>query len=257
MSIQKPFHRIYRPVVNTRRNHRYSSVAYLSDKDYADTPEMYTRAFTMIQKELQDLFYYVEPADLNLKTYSLRIQALFVRVCIEVEANFKAILSENKYESTAPSNWTIKDYRKINKTHHLSSYKVTFPIWSGCKAEFSPFDQWSNNLGDLSWYRIYNKCKHNRYGTMAKANFESLLNAFSALFVLLSAQFWTESYEPGSCLLAVSNPDGYYPDKFGIGDYMLIDFPDDWKEEELYDFDWNELSVEQDKFMKFNYDAIN
>ena len=47
---------------------------------------------------MEDLFSYVEPADNNKKTFSYKIQQLFIRVCIELEANFKAInllLSQN------------------------------------------------------------------------------------------------------------------------------------------------------------------
>lgn len=248
MSISKPFHRTYRPFSNNR------DAYYIFDREYAVDPGMYTRSFIMLQKELLELFDYVEPADTNLKTYSLKIYSLFVRVCIEVEANFRAILSENHFTLESPRNWTKRQYRIINKSHHLSSYKVTFPIWSGKKSEFVPFNQWKNTSGDLEWYAVYNECKHNRYGSMPKANFEALLNAFSALFIILSAQFGTEAYAPGSCMFAVSNPEGYYPDKFGIGDYLLIDFPDDWTDDELYDFDWRALSESPSRFQKYNYD---
>jgi hypothetical protein len=52
-----------------------------------------------------------------------------MRICIEVEANFKAILNENIY-SKDEKDWNMDDYKKINITHHLSSYKVTLPIWN-------------------------------------------------------------------------------------------------------------------------------
>lgn len=53
------------------------------------------RAFLLVQKDLQELFDYVEPADKKLCCYSYRIHELLMRTCIEVKANCKAILSEN------------------------------------------------------------------------------------------------------------------------------------------------------------------
>ena len=80
-----------------------------------------------MQNDLVRLFEIIEPADVNLSTYSYRTHALLIRSCIEAEANFKAILKENMYR---PANrkgdpihdkrWNIKNYRIINKTHHLS-----------------------------------------------------------------------------------------------------------------------------------------
>ena len=94
MSQPKPFHRNYRAFVQGP-NSGYNQWAYIIDRDYAESPEHYVRAFLLLQKDLQTLFEYVEPSDQNLKTYSFRIHELFMRSCIELEANFKAILKEN------------------------------------------------------------------------------------------------------------------------------------------------------------------
>jgi hypothetical protein len=64
---------------------------------YAQSPEHYVRAFLMILNDLQEILDFVEPADQNLSCYSYRIHALLLRACIEVEANCKAILKENRY----------------------------------------------------------------------------------------------------------------------------------------------------------------
>lgn len=94
MSYSKPFHRNYRGFANVP-NSGHSQGAYIVDPNYAESPEHYVRAFLLIQKDLENLFEYVEPADDNLDTYSFRIHELFLRSCIEIEANFKAILKEN------------------------------------------------------------------------------------------------------------------------------------------------------------------
>ena len=69
------------------------------DHNYSDHPEHYTRAFAILQKDIIGLFEYIEPSDINLVTYSFRIHELLVRTCIEVEANFKAILREKYFQS--------------------------------------------------------------------------------------------------------------------------------------------------------------
>ena len=67
------------------------------DPRYAQDPEHYVRAYLLLQKDLEELFDYVEPSDQNLNCYSYRTHELLLRACVEVEANCKAILLENGY----------------------------------------------------------------------------------------------------------------------------------------------------------------
>ncbi|AXE96107.1 hypothetical protein CUJ90_28190 [Paraburkholderia terricola] len=70
---------------------------YLLHPKYATDPRHYVRAFLLLQEDILDLFSYVEPSDVNLNTYSHRIQQLLIRACIEVEANFTAIFLDNGF----------------------------------------------------------------------------------------------------------------------------------------------------------------
>ena len=83
---------------------------YIKHPKYANSPEQYIRAFLLLQKDLQLLFDYVEPSEINLTCYSYRIHELLLRACVEVEANCKAILLENGYQKDAEMNMT--DYKK-------------------------------------------------------------------------------------------------------------------------------------------------
>ena len=221
MSHSKPFHRNYRGFVNGS-NSGYSQWAYIHDPDYAESPEHYIRAFLLIQKDLQNLFEYVEPSDDNLNSYSFRIHDLLLRSCIEIEANCKAILKENIYNPTDKQGnplpeklWNIHNYRIINNTHHLSSYKVSIPIWDGTQSTFEPFANWAGNAtnAELSWYQAYNSSKHDR------------------------------KYD-------------HYLGEPALGEFFRIEFPNDWSEEEKYNFDWAELKKEPDRFQKIDYDKI-
>jgi len=259
MGLQKPFHRIFREFIKSN-NSGYSSWSYVVDKQYAKNPYHYTRAFLMIQEDVQKLFEYIEPADINLKTYSHRIHELLMRICIEVEANFKAILRENIYSPTSKQGksiphekWNINDYSKINISHRLDGYIVELPLWNGKQSKYQPFKEWENN-GSLSWYQAYNKCKHDRNENFELANLQNLLAAFAGLFALLSSQFGTQDFEPGSTFLSMEGG-GYYEGSFGIGGYLKIEFPSNWPDHEKHNFDWSVLKLQSERFEKFDYNS--
>jgi hypothetical protein len=94
VSLSKPFHRNVRAMKPTP-NSGYSGWAYIEDPDYAKNPEHYVRALILIQNDLMSIFEYVEPSEEGRSAYSYRIHALLMRTCVEIEANFKAILEEN------------------------------------------------------------------------------------------------------------------------------------------------------------------
>jgi hypothetical protein len=145
MSFGKPFHRNYRGIKPGFQS-GYSGWAYIHDREYAKNPEHYVRAFTLIQSDLQSIFEYIEPSNECRPAYSYRIHALFMRTCIEVEANFKAILEENIFTPPKRS-LNITDYRRVDATHHLSSYEVILPIWNGTSPTFKPFESWKARRG--------------------------------------------------------------------------------------------------------------
>jgi len=252
MTIKKPYHRNCRQFVDGH----YSEGGrwqYMVHPDYAKSPEHYVRAFLLIQKDLQTLFDYVEPADVNMDCYSYRIHELLMRTCMEVEANCKAILKENIYSKEKYLN--MGDYKKLNVTHGLSSYKVRLPIWDGVSHIRQPFGNWADNE-PLVWYSAYNSTKHDRHNEFKNANFKNLIDAVCGLLVILSSQFHTNDFSPGPTLLACEG--GYHNDgmECAIGDYFRINFPNDWPKEDRYDFNWQNIQDEQHLFQKINYDEI-
>jgi len=62
-----------------------------------------------------------------------------IRTCIEVEANFKAILRENTFNPKKEEKWwNINDFKVVNKTHHLDAYGIGIYFWEGDKIEITP-----------------------------------------------------------------------------------------------------------------------
>ncbi|MBI2331393.1 MAG: hypothetical protein HYU84_04385 [Chloroflexi bacterium] len=250
--VNRPYRRTCRQFVNGR----YSG-QYLTHPKFAQSPEHYIRGFLLLQKDLQELFDYIEPADENLVCFSYRVHALLLRACVEVEANCKAILKENGYTKKNKKGEEIDmnmgDYKKINATHHLSSYQVKVPYWNGTKFIRSPFVNWSTG-GKLDWYEAYNTAKHDRLSGFKQATFDHLLDACCGVLVILSAQFHREDFSPSSSLLALEGPnDGM---ESGIGEYFRVKFPDDWSQDLRYDFDWQILKDEPDPFQTIDYSQI-
>ena len=213
---------------------------------FANEPEHYVRAFVLIQKDLQDIFEYVEPADANICCYSYRIHALHMRTCIEIEANFKAILVENGY--SGPGDWNMKDYSKLEQTHKLSAYECKLPVWRGVQHTRKPFSSWSTGA-KLSWYEAYNAAKHDRHDQFPQANFNNLLDAICGLVALLSSQFHTWEFSPSPPRLALEGIGGP-PQGFdsAIGEYFHVKFPTVWPAADQYDFDWPSMKSEPDPF---------
>jgi hypothetical protein len=234
-----PFRRTCRQFVDGT----YSNGQYISHPKFALDPEHYVRAFTLIQKDLFELFDYIEPSDTNLSCYSYRIHELHMRTCIEIEANFKAILRENGYSRSG--DWNMKDYKKLEATHLLSAYEVKFPVWHGAASSRTPFAPWATG-GGLDWYQAYNDAKHDRHDKFSRASFGNLLEAICGLVVILSAQFHTEDFsKSGGAIVWGGPPAGY---NNAIGDYFLVKFPTTWPTADRYDFDWQSLSQNADPF---------
>lgn len=261
MSLSKPYKRTVRLLTNgTYTNDGHWQ--YLIHPDYASEPQHYVRAFLIIQEELLQLFEYIEPCDQNLETVSLKIQGLLIRVCIEIEANFTAILKENQYSEKG--NWRLdKDYKLIEYTHQLSAYKVKLPLWKGEHTVVTPFKNWSNksdtNWHVLEWYQAYNKSKHDRHNHFDKATLRNLLHATAGLVSLLSSQFMSESYSPRAKGLSIGGGYSYgYDPAFStsIGGYFKVKYPDNWDDNEQYGFNWQEICDQPNPIDILDYDRV-
>lgn len=238
-------------------NAGYSSSAYVKDLEYAISPGHYTRAYLLIQKDLEELFEFVEPSPESEKAFSYRIHELLMRTCIEVEANFKAILNENTYVPTVNHFGPIYNmgvYKKVNTTHHLSSYEVLLPIWNGPRRIWKPFQGWGQNTG-IDWYQSYNASKHDRQQAFKEANLEMLISAVAGLLVLLSSQFQDDEFSAGSVMLSVRGYD-YHELSPALGSLFRIAYPTDWPDDEMYDFNWSTLKNDPERFQKFDYNTV-
>jgi hypothetical protein len=144
----------------------------------------------------------------------------------------------------------MKHYKKINASHHLSAFEVKLPFWHGEKNIRRPFEMWSS-FGRLPWYQAYNETKHDRHIGFSKATLDHLIDSVCGVVTIICAQFSTAQFD--YVLTTGDLPDGYH---LTIGRYFTVRFPNDWPEEERYDFDleWSaHLRHEEDPFQNFPY----
>lgn len=248
MPINRPYRRTCRQLADGSYANDGNS-RYVRHSAFAVDGRQYIRAFMLLQKDILELFNYVEPGDKNLCCYSFRIHELHMRVCIEVEANCKAILTENNYVKAGGGDLDMNDYRKLNATHHLSSYEVRMPYWHGNQHTRTPFAAWAG-VGGLDWYQAYNAAKHDRHNEFARSNFANLLQAMSGLVAVVSAQFHTYDFLP-DVQVGEAGPDGGFD--ITTGGYFHVKFPTDWPMADRYVFSWRIHEKEPNPFQVLTF----
>lgn len=248
MAVEKPYYRTFR--MFSDGDYTLSGRSrYILHPSFAKSPENYIYASKLIIGDLKALFEYIEPSDQNLNTYSYRIHSLYIRTCIEIEANFKAILLENEYCKNAGRRLNISDYKKLESTHFLSKYAVIFPRWNGESYKRFPFKRFE--VGESpQWYSSYNAVKHDRNKTFIEANLLNLTDSIAALATILTAQFGSVSFEKGDILYSIGSNDSFESSPTG---YLRMEYPQSIPEEDRYGFDWNQLSESPAPFQKIDF----
>ncbi|RJE46553.1 MULTISPECIES: hypothetical protein [unclassified Dehalobacter] len=237
MSLNKPYFRIVRP----------GSEGYYEDPRYANDRISLCRGYYLIINDLKKIFEYVEPSEENLNVYSHRIYELFLRTSTEFEANCKGILLSNGYNQR---NLNIIDYFNIEKCSKLSEYSVKLDIWRSGKKIFEPFKEWKNGYS-LKWYQKYNNVKHDRHNNFKDATLGNLLESMAGLLCILYSQFsYNAFFTYNECMMYHSDDEGY---SFVDDSLFSIKEANSWVDDEKYDFNWVELSKEENPFNKFNF----
>lgn len=251
MALRKPYAQTVRQLVDGSYENGGNG-RYVKHCQYSASGQSFVRTFLLLQKDLLEIFEYIEPSASNMNTYSLRNFALLLRLCTEIETNYKEILRANVF---TPQDWarlTMDDYRLINKSHFLSGYKARLPHLDTGVRTRQPFKAWEEGRS-LDWYKAYNDVKHNRSEMLSQASLNSVVDAFCALAILIAAQYLGEDFSHVDYLVAEnSDADNFESMQDG---YTLVKFPN-IPETERYEFDWHELSQRKNPVQKFNYDDL-
>ena len=147
-------------------------------------------------------------------------------------------------------NLDITDYYKINKVTKLSDFEVAIHVWSPERKILKPFENWANDH-QLSWYKAYNKAKHDRHINFQKANLENTMLAIAGLLIILYSQFGVNVFCPyQDAFMSNTDDDGFvYVDG---STFFSIKEPK-WLEAEKYTFDWNTLKIQVEPFQQCTF----
>ena len=181
--------------------------SYVSEQFLQDV-----RAYQNIQYSLDGLFNYIEPSASNLSAYGHKIRELLILACTEVECLLVKTLVDNGYEQK--DRYSTSDYIKCKDILGLDKFDVTLVQYPSVKV-FRPFHNWKaeSPTKSLPWYNAYNAVKHNRSDNITGANLEHLLDAISAIHILLESQYgkgiferWNSQTEDRSVYKTVARP---------------------------------------------------
>lgn len=170
------------------------------------------RAYRNIQNSLDELFNYIEPSIVNFSSFGHKIRELLILACTEVEYLLLKMLTENGYPQKKIFQTT--DYIECKNILKLDCFEVELSQYSDLKI-FKPFADWdrSKPTKSLPWYDAYNSVKHNRGDNITQANLEHLLDAISAIHILLESQYgnkiftkWQSLTEDRSMFYTVKAP---------------------------------------------------
>lgn len=170
------------------------------------------RAYRTIQEGLDTLFNYIEPTAHNLNVYGHKIRELLILSCTEVEHLLLKMLTDNGY--ARKDRYSTNDYIKCKEILGLGEYKTILNSYRDLKI-FQPFASWckTSPTQTLPWYNAYNAVKHNRSDNIHSANLEHLLDAISAIHILLESQYgqgifqrWTSRTEDRSIFNTTTAP---------------------------------------------------
>ena len=182
---------------------------------------------------------------------------MLLRAATEFETNCKRILESNGYRKRGKNkNLTVKDYFKINQSSKLGNYVVFLISWSPKKKLLIPFKEWKDkkewkdNDCSLPWYQAYNNVKHDRHKEFPKASLENALCAIAAFYVILFSPFvFTTGIHSTGRDCFVNWEEG----TISTAGHIFEVVPPRWTEEEVYNFDWNEIKNEPEPFARFPF----
>lgn len=196
----------------------------------------------LIIDDFERLFEYVEPHSSNENVFSHRIYELLLRTCTEVESCCKGILVANGYVAKS-----MNEYKKIEQSSHLSGYTVQYSNWLPMVYSTQPYASWATG-STLPWYEAYNNVKHNRSQNFQLASIKNLLDAISGLLCIIHSQIGDAVQQVFESNIYYSNVDD---DEVLVRSFRIIPFQ--FHDSEKYDFDWNNLKTDPNRFQRFQF----
>lgn len=141
--------------------------------------------------QLRDMLYCIYPDLSHFHVFGNRQRELLLLSCTEIESAWRSILRENQSNPAATlGRLTTNDYIKIKDPLRLEKWSLEFTYFPQF-GTLTPFSGWDAQkpTASLPWYDAYNSVKHDREGSIHQAALGHVVNAISALYIMVAAQF--------------------------------------------------------------------
>ncbi len=188
---------------------------------------LYWNYFLALESDLERLSRYVEFAEHNYSTYSIEIAHLFLAAAAEVDVVAKQLCTRHRPKPKADN---VNAYYDILTAAYpgIEHMEVTIPRYG---LILKPWDTWKKNAPP-PWWSDHNKVKHRRSDYFHAAHLQNVLNAMSALLLVVvllhkdrTAQPWIapvpvllnapEALVKQSLLIGVGHPVLRFPEPEG------------------------------------------
>ena len=231
MALTKPYPKIYRHgPPNTLDPFFDDSQSQLGRNNIA--------AYELLKSDLKEIFEFIEPSATNYSAFSHRNYEILLRACTEVESLCKQIFTANGQNADNIIQFSDLDGAMKLSSYIVKSYGFLYP-------EFSPFDSFFSSTPrqdrSPSWYKAYNKVKHNRQDNFSFASLNNAIEAVGGVYVLLVAMYGMGFDHT----LKMSWHHHHMVDTPTF--FRVLDYPK-WDATENYVYDWNILKLEADNF---------
>jgi hypothetical protein len=200
-------------------------------------------SYALLKQDLARIFEFIEPSEKNFDVFSHRIFELLLRACTEVEAICKLIFEANGIVLDQRDTNMIR-YSDLEGAMRLSEISVECTVVR--HHPFTPFESFrhpARSERSPTWYRAYNKVKHNRPGEFPAASLRSVIHAVGGVYALLVAQIG-----PNFDDLLKIDPSG--PGFLVVPSLFSLERLPAWNQDEIYDFDWELLSKNREPYQK-------
>ena len=141
--------------------------------------------------QLREILYCVHPDKSHLNVFGNRQRELLLLSCTEIESAWRSIFRENRSNPTAPlGRLSTNDYVRLKEPMRLDEWSVEL-VYFPQFGTLTPFLGWEAQrpTASIPWYDAYNCVKHDREGSISQGTLGHVVNAISALYIIILAQF--------------------------------------------------------------------
>lgn len=150
---------------------------------------MHWKYFIALEKDLETISRYIELDPLNYSAFSTELSKIFLSSSSETDVVLKQLCNKIEPSKTCTN---IDEYSGVI-TLKMPDFLDEFVYIVRSSIELKPWKGWSRG-NSPTWWRAYNKVKHERNLHYQKANLENALNAMAGLLISV---FYFQKLESG------------------------------------------------------------